>query len=197
MPYGQYSKNSDGYSDVPSSANGAYDYNGRDYGKDAQKYAALSATLTKQAADDGLVRTKDMAGFAEGVTDRATKRDFGNAVTAKREDAAITKQIENNRAANTALESNKDRELAVTSMNAKASEAAKDRASTSFDNSSTNASNLAGIVSTVEGQRDAAKIQGRTTLSGQQAAIEQARVAAQAQVSSALLGGRANYGGYW
>lgn len=42
-----------------------------------------------------------------------------------------------------------------------------------------------------------ANITSRTTLAGQGAQTEQARIAAKAQVTSALMGGRSNYGGYW
>ena len=66
-----------------------------------------------------------------------------------------------------------------------------------FTRANDNLNQRAAQVANINSNEKLANISQQTSLSGQKSQEEQARIAAKAQVTAALMGSRSNYGGYW
>jgi hypothetical protein len=66
-----------------------------------------------------------------------------------------------------------------------------------FARANDNLNQRAAQTANINSNEKLANISQQTSLSGQKSQEEQARIAAKAQVTSALMGSRSNYGGYW
>lgn len=149
------------------------------YKAQTREQAELNAELTDRAAANAQSRTKDMARFGENIAqNRANQERAANQNT---DDKAARLKLENDREryAFEGSQKDKDRDAGMTAakMSAVASSAAS---------ADTNAS-----------QRFANENDNRTQKGEQAASIERAKVAAQSQVTAAIVGNRGSYGGYW
>lgn len=149
-----------------------------DYDQSIQ-YAAQAAAMGQQNASNQVSRDKEIADYADNVSARAARRDLDLGTTAANNNARL--KLENDREQNSF----------------KSSESEKDRQASLFASNASNASNNAGTFDTNITQKEIAKIQGRNELAGQRSSVEQAKIAAQSQITSAIMGNRGSYGGYW
>lgn len=165
------------------------DYQSEDYSNrpknqqsyDKQSDAQLAATIaaSERAAKNSVAYTKEVAQFGDNISKSGAKSNLQDAITGSREASALKRAEEDDKARNLASESAKNRETDTLQKNA------------------ANASMNAGTFDSNATQKTINAADNRTKEAGQQSSIEQAKIAAQAQVSAAILGNRPSYGGYW
>ena len=150
-----------------------------DYDRQYMQYAAQAAAMGQQNANNQAARDKETASYADNLSARAARRDLDFGTSAANNNARL--KLESDREQNSF----------------KSSESEKDRATSLFTNNANNAASNANTFDTNITQKEIAKIQGRNQLAGQRSSVEQAKIAAQSQITSAIVGNKGSYGGYW
>ena len=189
------------------------------YGNNSQQYAAQAAAMTRQAGQDALANNRQ-AGQDGLELARARDQDANQAgrkvafEQANADESKTSKERTYNseeKALDRAKSSKEfnaglgqqDKQVAQSRSDMEYQIMMADRNSEkarnfeTFTRANDNLNQRAAQTADINSNEKLANISQQTSLSGQKSQEEQARIAAKAQVTSALMGSRSNYGGYW
>lgn len=159
--------------------------------KDPDPFSAAAEAAYERSTNNQVNRDRNSAIEANRIADMAGNRDTANKIKLMREDAAI-KNGNSDPVAASIAERNANAKNNLDYLR-QSGEADKNRYQQSLDRDSQK--QLASM--SQENDRKLAAINQQTQLADQQSRIQQAAISARAQVSSAILGNRPNFGGYW
>jgi hypothetical protein len=170
--------------------------------KDIDRFSAAAEAANERTSNNQFNRDRNSAIEANRIADMAANRDTNNKIALMREDAAIKNGTRGDFSTDIAKEEVRSKSnLDYLRQNAK-TEAdrvfARDEADKNRYQQGLDRDKQIQIASmSQDNDRKLAAINQQTELADQQSRIQQAKISAKAQVSSAILGNQANFGGYW